>query len=239
MSEVYHQSPLATKSKRCTKCGIEKSLDAFGKRRSTPDGHKARCLDCLAAEHRQWREAHPGYDKEWVARNKDSFAAVTRKSKTKHRQHIREYSRQYYQSNLEHEREKHREAYRRRATKAVEYARGWRKRNRERFNATRRAWVKNNPEKAKLNAATSSSLRRARMRAATTEKVDFAAIVRRDGMICHICKGPVEQKDLSFDHLIPIARGGGHCATNISVAHLSCNRKRGAGWIAAQLRLLG
>ena len=35
--------------KQCTKCGVEKSLVAFGKQRSTKDGYKYQCKECAAA----------------------------------------------------------------------------------------------------------------------------------------------------------------------------------------------
>jgi len=71
--------------------------------------------------------------------------------------------------------------------------------------------------------ATQQERRQAAKDAAPT--VSLAAILKRDGMVCHICTKPIaERKDVDFDHVIPISRGGTHTADNIKVAHASCNR---------------
>lgn len=79
--------------------------------------------------------------------------------------------------------------------------------------------------------------RDARKRANGFERVDYDRIKTRDGMICHICGRRATAKTLSFDHLIPISKGGPHTEDNIAVAHLRCNQRRGAGRLPAQLRL--
>ncbi len=38
---------------------------------------------------------------------------------------------------------------------------------------------------------------------------------------------------------IPLSKGGPHTAANLSVAHRSCNSRRHAGRLPAQLRLIG
>lgn len=80
--------------------------------------------------------------------------------------------------------------------------------------------------------------RRARMHGAYEEKVDRLEIAERDSWTCHICGKKVSRDDMSLDHLIPIVSGGKHCATNVRLAHLTCNKRRGAGLIPAQLLLL-
>lgn len=59
------------------------------------------------------------------------------------------------------------------------------------------------------------------------ERVDYERICRRDRMRCHICRTRVARKDLHFDHVIPLSKGGAHVESNIAVAHAKCNlRKR-------------
>ena len=41
--------------KTCSKCGVDKDLEEFGKDRSKKDGKRADCLKCAAAQSRAWR----------------------------------------------------------------------------------------------------------------------------------------------------------------------------------------
>lgn len=45
-------------------------------------------------------------------------------------------------------------------------------------------------------------------------------------MMCHICRLKVREKDLHFDHVIPLSKGGEHSTTNIAVSHGSCNQSK-------------
>ena len=79
--------------------------------------------------------------------------------------------------------------------------------------------------------------RKARLRGASAIPVDAVAIGRRDGMRCHLCGRRIALKDFTLDHLIPIVDGGPHTPSNVAAAHRSCNSRRGAGRIPAQLLL--
>ena len=105
---------------------------------------------------------------------------------------------------------------------------------REAQNAYQRRWIKAHPE---VNRS-SVRRRRARELGVYTEHVDYKAIWDASNKMCGICKKRVALKDRTFDHIIPIARGGPHVATNIQIAHHSCNSRRGAGRIPAQMRLV-
>lgn len=61
---------------------------------------------------------------------------------------------------------------------------------------------------------------------ATVERIDYNGIKRRDGMVCHICRLKVADKELHFDHVIPLAKGGEHTERNIAVSHARCNQKK-------------
>ena len=110
----------------------------------------------------------------------------------------------------------------------------WEKANPEKARRAHQVWHEENPEKR----AQYSHIRRARMRGNGFEKFSLKEIIQRDGYKCHICGGRVAKKDLSFDHLIPLSKGGPHVKSNVAVAHLKCNVKRGAGYLPAQLRLI-
>ena len=124
--------------------------------------------------------------------------------------------------------------YRDNTARARASAKRWQAENPERYYARKLAWQKANPEKR----AESEGRRRTRLRGGFVEPVDPFAVAERDGWRCHICGDTVARRDMSLDHLVPIARGGTHEMTNVRLAHLSCNVKRGAGRIPAQLILL-
>ena len=45
-------------------------------------------------------------------------------------------------------------------------------------------------------------------------------------MTCYLCEKPIEFKQDSIDHKIPLSRGGDNDFENLAISHLSCNRKK-------------
>lgn len=76
----------------------------------------------------------------------------------------------------------------------------------------------------------------ARQRLTAGIRINYRAIVARDGLRCGICGGAVEKKDIHFDHVIPLSKGGAHAEWNIRVTHASCNRHKHARVPQGQLR---
>lgn len=48
----------------------------------------------------------------------------------------------------------------------------------------------------------------------------------RDPWICHLCRKPVAEADLSLDHVIPVNHGGSNELSNAAIAHFKCNVSR-------------
>ncbi len=46
--------------------------------------------------------------------------------------------------------------------------------------------------------------------------------------ICHHCGEKFDKKELTMDHLTPVARGGGSTKNNVVPSCKACNTKRGA-----------
>jgi 5-methylcytosine-specific restriction endonuclease McrA len=87
-----------------------------------------------------------------------------------------------------------------------------------------RRWREANPEKFALKNREAS---RRRQTGTTASRVAYAAVLQRDGMVCHICGGDIPSlADLHFDHVIPLAKGGPHSAENIRPAHALCNLRK-------------
>lgn len=56
-------------------------------------------------------------------------------------------------------------------------------------------------------------------------------LINRDGMICGLCKEPIETlDDVTIDHINPKSKGGSDKLTNLRLAHPGCNQERGAGF---------
>jgi len=74
------------------------------------------------------------------------------------------------------------------------------------------------------------SLKERRGWARERTRVDRAAIIKRDGMVCGICGGDILYvADIDIDHIIPVSRGGTSGPDNLQVAHRGCNLRKGAG----------
>ena len=57
-------------------------------------------------------------------------------------------------------------------------------------------------------------------------KFSRANIYVRDDYTCQYCSGQFEPEDLTFDHVIPVARGGRRAWDNIVTACQPCNRRK-------------
>lgn len=74
--------------KKCTKCGKEKELTDFHKRKRSSDGHKSSCKECsviakkdyfennkveVLLSNKKWRNSHPTFMKEYHTKNKEEL----------------------------------------------------------------------------------------------------------------------------------------------------------------------
>ena len=58
-------------------------------------------------------------------------------------------------------------------------------------------------------------------------KFSRANIYARDRHRCQYCGGSRRGDELTFDHVVPVSRGGGKSWNNIVTACLGCNRRKG------------
>ena len=72
------------------------------------------------------------------------------------------------------------------------------------------------------------NIRRARKLGVEHEAIEPLVVLERDDGICGICGKDVDPMSFEMDHIIPLARGGSHTYANMQVAHMPCNRRKGA-----------
>lgn len=91
-----------------------------------------------------------------------------------------------------------------------------------------KAWRETHPEKARELKRRAQAVRRARNLGAYVERVDPRVVWQRDEGVCHLCGQSADLADWHLDHVIPLARGGGHSYANVAVSHPKCNLQKGA-----------
>ena len=185
--------------KTCTKCGAEKALDLFHRRALSSDGLNARCKVCCSADSAAWRAA-----------NHSRTLLVGRAWKAANRERHRAAGRAYAANNK---------------ARAATTSRRHYERNKDAKAARQQAWRQANPERGRSYTASY----RARRQAAFVEYVDPLMLLELDDGVCGICGRDVDPAVFEVDHIVPLLRGGEHSYANTQVAHMVCNRSKGAG----------
>jgi 5-methylcytosine-specific restriction endonuclease McrA len=211
--------------KTCILCLEAKPLTEFHKSRNAKDGHNRLCKPCACLKTREWVALHP-----------DRVAQNGRQNYLKNRAAYKARAKQWAAENSQRRRQ---------------IVRAWDERNRERKCASGRAlnrrkyyadlklsratlrknaalYRERHPEIVKARAKRAKARRRATVLGVQVDGVDFDQIKARDKMVCHLCKKVVSDKDLHFDHVIPLTKGGAHSHENIAVSHRWCNQTKGA-----------
>jgi len=85
----------------CSRCGKIKSVDHFGKIKSSPDGKRNTCKECRQEAYLQDRERIMKKSKKWYDSNKEYAKKKSREYKIQNREWYREYDKQYYLENKE------------------------------------------------------------------------------------------------------------------------------------------
>lgn len=154
--------------------------------------------------------------------NPDRARAERQQRYEKNRAAIREQQRDYYYKNRDTILERGRRYYQDHRDKRREYSRRWREANKDKHRESVQLWYESNPDKK----AEYQRQRRARKQNALHIPFTDAELAARLSMFeneCVYCGGPFEE----IDHLIPLARGGPHCLSNLRPACHPCNLSKG------------
>jgi len=170
--------------------------------------------------------------------NADAVKERKRAYYQRRRDHVLARVRRYAEENREMVLAKRKEGYRRGRERERAQQRLYRQTHLEFVRAINRAWSEIDRARHPEKYAAYQQVRRARKLAAFVEFVTVTELLRRDRRRCGLCQRIVAKKDASIDHIIPLSRGGEHSYRNTQLAHLECNRQKGAR-SRGQLRLLG
>lgn len=233
-------------TKRCTRCALDLPLSAFPKNRAKPDGLGGYCKACKSAYDIERRANNPGMQSAYAAdyrkRKGDELRAWTKEHYARNRERIRAYRQEYALQNPDRVR-----------AWTLGKSTAWYRANKERARANARAWIATRPGyqaahdrrhyerhmvKCKaynqryrranlLYYRAASSRRRALERNAPhVEKIDYVAITKRDNSTCYLCLRHLEPHEITYDHVVPIARNGDHTNANHRVACSPCNSRK-------------
>ena len=157
-----------------------------------------------------------------MRRPKNRLNAKLRRATVENKIRVAECRRRLRQSNIELARARDKEYYTKyysdpaKRRRMLDHDAEWRKTHKGKA-AARKAHVK----------------RRAAIMCAIIEDVDYVQVHRRTGGNCGICGMPIDLSikyphthSLSYDHVMPLSKGGAHTTANIQLAHFSCNSRK-------------
>ena len=96
------------------------------------------------------------------------------------------------------------------------------------FLAESDAIAQEDPAQLTLRRRIHSAARRARLRDAFVEHVNYQEVYDKNGGFCFYCAHSITFAAAVFDHYIPLARGGKHERSNIRLSCRSCNAHKAA-----------
>jgi len=195
-------------TKICSKCGKEKSVEAFGKYFDNRDGkyyYKSKCKICLKEYQKQWYENNKEHRKEYCRNNKESISKAAKLSRKKHKERYNEYMSQWYKDNKGSYKQRYQD-------------------NKEYMTEQHKRYRKNN--KAKINALTAK--RRSIKRNQTLDNIDKEKIMS----IYQIAHEMAAEYGVEYqvDHIKPLSKGGLHHEDNLQILSRSLNLKKASKW---------
>lgn len=189
--------------KTCTRCGEERALSAFQKRKDRPCGYTSRCKKCLSKVAREWalanctKEELSAKRQEYRLQRPDLDKAACRRYRERHPEHCK---------------------------KAADRIKRWSFENPERFIEAKRRWQAENPERIRLKTANYRAKKRQNGGQLTygIEKL----LMLEQGFKCPYCLGDLGLSGYNLDHYIPVNRGGPNEDWNIQLTCPPCNQKK-------------
>lgn len=210
-------SPETPARLQCTRCGEDKPATTEFFYRNGPRLRRI-CKACRKPYHqeryRQDSDAVKARSRAWEIANPEAVLASRRRNAPANNRRAQKWQ----QENPERSRAWHRAA---------------RQKNPERYLEYVREWTRRHPERNRTMRAEIAHRRRARMAGLPSEDIDLVALLVEHGRWCYLCEREISLVEmLEFDHVVPIARGGGHVVGNVRPTPRHCNRRKSDRLIA-------
>lgn len=165
------------------------------------------------------------FKRQWHIRNKETSNARNSANYYANKEARRAKAKEYYQRTKPARQAAAKAYYATSGPKIKAAVRDYRLANSESVKASKKAWAKT--PTGKLSDLNKLHKRRAAKKA--TERpvttCELASIRNAAKGRCHYCR---QLKPLTFDHVIPLSKGGSHSAGNLVMACGSCNSSKGA-----------
>ena len=248
--------------KPCRKCGEEKSLEEFSKKKANKDGRSCECYECKRKrdnarnrkngipERKPAKLKPPPLSRIWVKKCIDTGVLfVTRRNKqVRCKEAQREYT--LLKGRDDYNKNKEKYLYNGRikwVTKNNNRFRRCKMCNKE-YDFINKGTVLYCSDKCKRLAASISKERhkthkcRAIHFGVEYERINKLTIFKRDKWKCQACGIKTQKNDhlkdnaAELDHIIPMSRGGGHIKSNVQTLCRKCNGEKGNKLIG-QLRI--
>jgi|SRR5882672_551835 len=185
--------------KRCTKCGGEKPLDDFHRRKASKDGREHSCKQCKAVYYQANKKRTDARSEAWRKANPERANEIRRKATKKWEAAGK--GKAWREANPD---------------KLAGYRRDYEKSRPDKIAAWRAEFRLKNPD---------YFAEQGRKRRAGVEIVKPDELAIRDSGRCGICNQPLFEP-IELDHIVPISRGGVHAKNNCQLSHRSCNRQK-------------
>lgn len=125
--------------KICSKCGLEKDISQFYKRKDTKDGLRSDCKECRNLE-----------NKKYVDINKDYISEYNRKYREENKDRLKEFYREFYDNNKDELKKLRKVKYSKNKENILNSNKNYRLRNKEKVNRNKRDYYLNNKDKIKM-----------------------------------------------------------------------------------------
>ena len=124
--------------KKCTKCGVVKSLDEFYNRKDSKDGKQFRCKICNKKYKENNREKVNKYSKEYYKEYNKEYKEYNKEYYKKNKEYYKEYNKEYKKKN----KKKSKIYYQKNKERLIEYNKKWRENNTKKRDTYRKEYTK-------------------------------------------------------------------------------------------------
>ena len=195
--------------KKCTKCGVEKTLDSFNKQKACKDGLQYMCKDCKKVYKEANKEEIAAKDKSYYEANKERILAKTKIWRGANKEKVEATRKAYYEANKE---------------ELLAYNKAYYEANKEELLANSKAYYEANKEPEKCRE---SSRRRRAAKRAVCENYTKEDEAFTKNLFDHACFNCGSTENLEVDHYRPLSKGNALTLTNAIILCKYCNSSKG------------